>query len=104
MIPDLIQKRLVKDRPMTSITLRIPVNVVESIRNEAKYTFAPTQHLVQALKKRGVPGRGARSGSTRSGGVTRSGSAAPAITIGRAVEPAQAYVMKCLDSAIPWPW
>ena len=79
MIPDLIKKRLVKDRPMASITLRIPVDVVESLkkiapktghsgyqallksyiseglrRDEAKFTFAPTQRLVQALKKRGV--------------------------------------------------
>ena len=82
MIPDLIKKRLVKDRPMTSITLRIPVDVVDSLkelapktgnsgyqallktyigeglrRDEAKFTFAPTQRLVQALKKRGVPAR-----------------------------------------------
>ena len=82
MIPDLIKKRLVKDRPMTSITLRIPVDVVDSLkelapktgnsgyqallktyigeglrRDEAKFTFAPTQRLVEALKKRGVPAK-----------------------------------------------
>ena len=79
MIPDRIKQRLVKDRRMTSITLRIPVDVVDSLkevapktrhsgyqallksyisdglrRDEAKFTFAPTQRLVQALKKRGV--------------------------------------------------
>ena len=79
MIPDRIKTRLVKDRPMTSITLRIPIDVVASLkelapqtghsgyqallksyigegmrRDEAKFTFAPTQRLVQALIKRGV--------------------------------------------------
>ena len=79
MIPDRIKQRLVKDRRMTSITLRIPVDVVDSLkelapktghsgyqallksyiseglrRDETKFTFAPTQRLVQALKKRGV--------------------------------------------------
>lgn len=79
MIPDRIQRRLVKDRAMTSITLRIPVDVVDSLkelaprtghsgyqallkayisdglrRDEAKFSFAPTQRLVEALKKRGV--------------------------------------------------
>lgn len=78
-IPDRIKQRLVKDRRMTSITLRIPVDVIGSLkelapktghsgyqallksyiseglrRDEAKFTFAPTQRLVQALKKRGV--------------------------------------------------
>ena len=80
MIPDRIQRRLVKDRAMTSITLRIPVDVVDSLkelapktghsgyqallkayisdglrRDEAKFSFAPTHRLVEALKKRGVP-------------------------------------------------
>ncbi len=79
MIPDRIKQRLVKDRRMTSITLRIPVDVVDNLkelapktghtgyqallksyiseglrRDEAKFTFAPTQRLMQALKKRGV--------------------------------------------------
>jgi len=31
-IPDTLQRRLVKDRPMTSITLRIPVDVVDSMK------------------------------------------------------------------------
>ena len=79
MIPDRIKQRLVKDRPMTSITLRIPVDVVDSLkelapktghsgyqallksyvgeglrRDEARHTFAATERLVRALKKRGV--------------------------------------------------
>ena len=66
MIPVLIKKRLVKDRPMTWLTLCIPVDVLESLkeltpktghsdlqallnsyigeglrRDEAKYTFSP---------------------------------------------------------------
>lgn len=32
MIPDSIKKRLVKNRAMTSITLRIPVGVVDSMK------------------------------------------------------------------------
>jgi hypothetical protein len=78
-IPDRIKIRLSKDRPMTSITLRIPVDVVESLkeiaplrgfsgyqallkwyvsdglrRDEERYTFGQTARLIAALKKRGV--------------------------------------------------
>ncbi len=35
MIPEHLKKRLAKDRPMTSITLRIPVDVVESLKEIA---------------------------------------------------------------------
>lgn len=79
MIPDLIKQRLAKDRPSTSITLRIPVDVVDSLkaiapklghggyqslikayvseglrRDEARFTFTPDARLVQALRKHGV--------------------------------------------------
>jgi len=79
-IPERIRTRLVKDRPMTSITLRIPVDVVDSMkeiapkkgfsgyqallksylsdglrRDEAQFSFGPTAQLIEALKKRGVP-------------------------------------------------
>jgi hypothetical protein len=79
MISDLIKSRLAKDRPMTSITLRIPVDVVESMkeiapqrgftgyqsllkayiseglrRDEAQYAFSPAARLIEALKKHGV--------------------------------------------------
>lgn len=79
-IPDRIKTRLAKDRPMTSITLRIPVDVVESMkeiapqrgfsgyqallksylgeglrRDEAQYGFGATARLIEALKRRGVP-------------------------------------------------
>jgi hypothetical protein len=75
-----LQKRLTKDRPMTTITLRIPVDVVESLkeiaplrglsgyqtllksyiseglrRDEAQFAKAPTDRLFAALRKRGVP-------------------------------------------------
>ena len=78
-IPDRIKIRLSKDRPMTSITLRIPVDVVESLkeiaplrgfsgyqallkwyvsdglrRDEERYTFGQTARLIAALKKLGV--------------------------------------------------
>jgi hypothetical protein len=80
MIPDRIKNRLAKDRPMTSITLRIPVDVVEAMkeiapqrgfsgyqallksyigeglrRDEAQFAFGPTARLIEVLKKRGVP-------------------------------------------------
>ncbi len=79
MIPEKIKTRLQKDRPMTSITLRVPVDVVESLkiiaphkglsgyqallksyvseglrRDEALFVFSPTARLAEALKKRGV--------------------------------------------------
>jgi hypothetical protein len=80
MISDTIKKRLNKERPMTSITLRIPVDVVESLkaiapqkgfsgyqallksyiseglrRDEAQFAFSKEAQLIAALKKLGVP-------------------------------------------------
>ena len=80
MIPERIKTRLIKERPMTSITLRIPVDVVGSMkeiapqrgfsgyqallksylseglrRDEAQYALSLQARLVAALKKRGVP-------------------------------------------------
>lgn len=80
MLSDRLKKRLDKDRPMTSITLRIPVDVVESMKtiaplrgfsgyqtllksylsdglrkDESRYLDGPTTRLIAALKKRGVP-------------------------------------------------
>lgn len=82
MIPNRLKARLKKDRPMTYITLRIPEDVVESIktiaphkgfsgyqallkayiseglrRDEAVHLFGPTARLAEALKKRGVPAK-----------------------------------------------
>jgi hypothetical protein len=79
-ISDTLKTRLSKDRTMTSITLRIPVDVVESMkaiapkrgftgyqtllkaylseglrRDEAQFMFDPTSRLMEALKKHGVP-------------------------------------------------
>lgn len=79
-IPERIKTRLAKDRPMTSITVRMPADVVESMkeiapqrgfsgyqallksyigeglrRDEAQFTFGQTARLIEALKKRGVP-------------------------------------------------
>ncbi len=78
-ISEQIKARLAKDRPMTSITLRIPVDVVDSLkaiaphkgfsgyqallkayigeglrRDEAQYVFGQTARLIEALRKRGV--------------------------------------------------
>lgn len=80
MLNDCLKKRLSKDRPMTSITLRIPVDVVESMkeiapnkgfsgcqvllksyigeglrRDEAQFAAGPTARLIEAQKKRRVP-------------------------------------------------
>lgn len=75
-----LKARLSKDRPMTSITIRIPVDVVESMKaiaphkglsgyqsllkayvseglrkDEATYVFGGEARLIEALKRRGVP-------------------------------------------------
>lgn len=80
MIPERIQQRLDKNRPMVTITLSIPVDVLHSLeeitpqrgfsgyqgllksylsdglrRDEATYLFGPAARLLDALKKRGVP-------------------------------------------------
>ena len=80
MTSERLKSRLSKDRPMTSITLRIPVDVVESMktiaplrgfsayqtllksyiseglrRDEAQYSASATARLMDALKERGVP-------------------------------------------------
>ncbi len=79
MLNEALKKRLDKDRPTTSITLRIPVDVVDSLkaiaphkgyagyqtllkayiseglrRDEAMYASEAIQKLARALKKRGV--------------------------------------------------
>ena len=79
-ISERLKTRLVKDRPMTSITLRIPVDVVESMkeiapqrgfsgyqsllksylseglrRDEAQFAFSSRARLLEALKQHGVP-------------------------------------------------
>jgi hypothetical protein len=80
MITERLKNRLMKDRPMTSITLRIPVDVVESMktiapskgfsgyqallksyiseglrRDEAQFSSVKEAKLIAALKKLGVP-------------------------------------------------
>ena len=80
MLSERLKKRLTKDRPMTSITLRIPVDVVESMKeiaphkgftgyqtllksyiseglrnDEARYLSNTTTQLIAALKRHGVP-------------------------------------------------
>ena len=80
MLSERLKSRLVKDRPMTSITLRIPVDVVESMKaiapqrgfagyqtllklylsdglrkDEALFMPAATSRLMEVLKKHGVP-------------------------------------------------
>ena len=47
-ISDTLRRRLAKDRPMTSITLRIPVDVVDSLK-----TIAPLRGMAgyQSLLK-----------------------------------------------------
>ena len=82
MLTDKLKKRLKTDRAMTSITLRIPVDVIESLkaiapmkgmsgyqtllkayiseglrRDETEYLSDTTQRLADALKARGVDPR-----------------------------------------------
>lgn len=79
MLTDALKTRLAKDRPVTSITLRIPVDVVDSLkaiaprkglsgyqtllkayiseglrRDESIYASETIERLARALKKRGV--------------------------------------------------
>jgi hypothetical protein len=79
MLTDRLKKRLNKDRAMTTITMRIPVDVVESLkeiaphkgftgyqtllksyiseglrRDETQFSNAPSARLIEALRKRGV--------------------------------------------------
>ncbi|SCX28808.1 hypothetical protein SAMN05216379_14815 [Nitrosomonas eutropha] len=79
MLSERLKKRLQKDRPMTSITLRIPIDVVESLKeiaphkgfsgyqtllksyiseglrkDEERYSGISAVRLIEALKKRGV--------------------------------------------------
>ena len=79
-ISETIKARLNKDRPMTSITLRIPVDVMESMktiapqrgfagyqtllkvylsdglrRDEAQFSNKAQARLIEVLKKHGVP-------------------------------------------------
>ncbi|MEQ1600545.1 MAG: hypothetical protein HOP04_14850 [Methylophilaceae bacterium] len=79
-IPERIKMRLSKDRPLISITVRVPADVVESMkeiaplrgfsgyqalmksyigeglrRDEAQYAFGKTARLIEMLKKHGVP-------------------------------------------------
>jgi predicted DNA binding CopG/RHH family protein len=79
MISNTIKERLTKNREMTSITLRIPVDVVESMKtiaprkglsgyqallkayvseglrhDEAQFLFSKEAKLIEALKRRGV--------------------------------------------------
>lgn len=79
MLTDALKTRLAKDRPVTSITLRIPIDVVDSLkaiaprkglsgyqtllkayiseglrRDEAIYASESIERLARALKKRGV--------------------------------------------------
>lgn len=80
MIPETIKNRLNKDRTMTSITVRMPADVIESMkaiapqkgfsgyqallksyiseglrRDEAEFLFSKEARLIAALKKLGVP-------------------------------------------------
>lgn len=80
MLTDRLKSRLVRDRATTSITLRIPVDVVEAMkaiapqrgfsgyqallksylseglrRDEAQFGPGPQARLIEALKKHGVP-------------------------------------------------
>ena len=54
-IPERIKTRLNKERPMTSVTLRIPVDVVESLKEIAPQRgFSGYQPLLKAYVSEGL--------------------------------------------------
>jgi hypothetical protein len=80
MIPEKLKARMTRNREMISITLRMPADVVDSLkivaplkgmsgyqallkayvseglrRDEATHLFGPAARLVEELRKRGVP-------------------------------------------------
>lgn len=80
MLTDRLKKRMNKDRVMTTITMRIPVDVVETLKeiaphkgftgyqtllksyisdglrkDESQFLSVPSARLIEALRKRGVP-------------------------------------------------
>ena len=80
MLTDRLKKRLVKDRPQTTVTIRIPIDVVDAMkeiaprkglsgyqtllksyvseglrRDEAMLSLGKEARLIEALRKRGVP-------------------------------------------------
>ncbi|WP_051088779.1 hypothetical protein [Lamprocystis purpurea] len=55
MLSERLQKRLAKDRPMTTITLRIPVDVVESLEVIAPLKgFSGYQTLLKSYLSEGL--------------------------------------------------
>jgi hypothetical protein len=79
MIPEKLKARMIKNREMISITLRVPLDVVDSLkilaplkgmsgyqallkvyvseglrRDEAAHLFGPAARLAEALRRRGV--------------------------------------------------
>lgn len=55
MLSESIKKRLIRDRPTTSITLRIPVEVVESFKSIAPHKgYAGYQPLLKAYLSEGL--------------------------------------------------
>ena len=66
MISETLKKRLDKDRPVTSITLRIPVDVVESLKAIAPHKgYAGYQTLLKAYISEGLRRDEAAFGSER---------------------------------------
>lgn len=80
MLTDRLKKRLVKDRPQTTVTIRMPIDVVDAMkeiaprkgfsgyqtllksyvseglrRDEAMLSLGKEARLIEALRKRGVP-------------------------------------------------
>lgn len=80
MLTERLKKRMDKGRAMTAITMRIPVDVVDSLKeiaphkgftgyqtllksyiseglrkDEAQFSNGPSARLIEALRKRGVP-------------------------------------------------
>lgn len=55
MIPEIIKNRLQKNRPMTSITVRMPVDVIESMKIIAQLKgFSGYQALLKSYVSNGI--------------------------------------------------
>ena len=82
MIPEHLKNRLKQDREMTTVTIRMPVDVVDSMKaiapqkgfsgyqallkayvsaglreDEAEYLYGPAHRMAEALRRRGVDPR-----------------------------------------------
>jgi hypothetical protein len=87
MIDERLRKRLKKDRPITTVTMRIPVDVIESLKEIARMRgFAAYQTLLKSYVSKGV----SRDEAEFDRSAATSRSARPVATANRSTLPASA--------------